>query len=65
VVWDQGVSEEGRVVLCDAQTSGGLLIAVPHERLEALMGALTDRGVDGARIGELVPDPSGRIWVWP
>jgi len=65
VVWDEGVSEEGRVVLCDAQTSGGLLMAVPHERAAALMAALAERGVDGARIGELVPDSSGRIWVQP
>lgn len=65
VVWDQAVSEEGRVVLCDAQTSGGLLIAVPAERVEALVGALAERSVDGARIGELVPDPSGRITVRP
>ena len=33
VQWETGVSQEQRVVLCDAQTSGGLLIAVSGERL--------------------------------
>ena len=35
----------------DAQTSGGLLIAVPQERLEALLAALAERGVVEAAHG--------------
>ncbi len=31
-------------VLCDAQTSGGLLICVPEERSEKLVTALNDNG---------------------
>ncbi len=40
-------------VLADAQTSGGLLMAVPPGRLEALLSALSSRGVTGHAIGEL------------
>ncbi|CAN5545419.1 selenide, water dikinase SelD [soil metagenome] len=45
-----------RVVLFDAQTSGGLLIALQPERTEALLESLARRGTEGAsRIGRLVP----------
>ena len=41
-------------LLFDAQTSGGLLIAVARERTEELHAALADRGVTGATIGSIV-----------
>lgn len=41
VVWDEALSEMQRLLLCDAQTSGGLLIAVPAERAEQLITELT------------------------
>ena len=53
----------GQLVLADAQTSGGLLVAVAQERAGALAGALARRGVDGVEIGEVVPGPAGRIEV--
>lgn len=41
-------------VLCDAQTSGGLLISVPEARVEALVGALQKYGaLRWATIGEV------------
>ena len=44
-----------------AQTSGGLLIAVPQERLEAL---LAERGVaEAAHIGEFTVPGPGRIAI--
>jgi selenide,water dikinase len=52
-----------RLLLTDAQTSGGLLIAVPPERLEALRRALRARGVLDAPIGELVAGSAGAIAV--
>jgi selenide, water dikinase len=55
VVWGPGVDEIDRLVLSDAQTSGGLLIAVPPERAAALREALTRRGtLASAEIGEIV-----------
>jgi len=38
------------LVLCDAQTSGGLLIAVPEERVAALLDALVRNGVNQATV---------------
>ena len=47
-----------RLVLCDAQTSGGLLIAVSEERAEALLDALAAGGVaEAAVIGSLTEVP--------
>lgn len=49
--WDAALSEDDRLLLCDAQTSGGLLIAVPQERLSALEAELAVRGEPCAVIG--------------
>ena len=49
-----GLDEASRAVLFDAQTSGGLLIAVREESRAALLESLRRRGVKGAaRIGRL------------
>jgi selenide,water dikinase len=60
-----GSLDEGeRLLLCDAQTSGGLLIAVPPERADRLLDELRRRGVDAAcDIGEVVAGAPGRIEV--
>jgi selenide,water dikinase len=51
-----------QLVLADAQTSGGLLIAVAPEAAELLLGDLAARGVRPARIGTFTDRP-GRIEV--
>lgn len=49
-------------ILADAQTSGGLLIALPMERADALLRDLHAAGVeDAALIGEVRGPSSGRI----
>jgi selenide,water dikinase len=58
-----GVDGPAGALLFDAQTSGGLLIAVPAERLEALRAGLRRRGVLDAVIGRLVEGPAGTITV--
>ena len=51
-----------RLVLCDAQTSGGLLIAVSQDKADTLLGALAVENVaDAAVIGLLVAAPGLRI----
>jgi len=40
-----GVSESCRLLLADAQTSGGLLMAIPESELDRLLTALADRDV--------------------
>jgi selenide,water dikinase len=57
------LSEEKRAVLFDAQTSGGLLLAVLPDRTEELLAGLRARGVGrAARIGR-VASGSGRVRV--
>jgi selenide, water dikinase len=48
VTWGPGVGEADRVLLCDAQTSGGLLIAVPEGDAGALVAALKKEGTPAA-----------------
>lgn len=51
-------------ILFDAQTSGGLLIAVSAGDAEALLDSLRQNGVDAAAvIGEVSEENSGRIHV--
>ncbi len=50
-------------LLADAQTSGGLLIAVPEVRAVALEEALARRGIPPARVGVVVAGEPGRIRV--
>ncbi len=57
------VSDLMRIVLCDAQTSGGLIIACPPDRTPALMAELAARGERGAVIGKVGAGPAGRIRV--
>jgi selenide,water dikinase len=54
VTWSAAVDAERRVLLADAMTSGGLLVAVPEE------GASR---APGAQIGMLVEGPAGEIAV--
>lgn len=54
VRWETRLSRAERLIVCDAQTSGGLLMAVPPERLERLLTELEQRGARGWEIGEIV-----------
>jgi selenide,water dikinase len=54
VRWSDKLGEATPLILCDAQTSGGLLISVPRERLERLLQELRLRCVTGAVIGEVI-----------
>lgn len=58
VDWAEGVGEVDRILLTDAQTSGGLLLAVPPDRLDALVTALKAEGSPAAAvIGTITPAP--------
>jgi selenide,water dikinase len=48
------VTKEEQLLLCDAQTSGGLLIAVEEKKCDALLAALTEaRAICAAVVGRL------------
>jgi selenide,water dikinase len=60
----ENVSEDMRLVLADAQTSGGLLIAVRPERESQLVSELERRQtLAHSVIGEVVEGPAGEIEV--
>jgi len=62
VHWDQDLTEEQRLLMCDAQTSGGLLISVPQERLEMLLSELEAAGVaTRAVVGGIAESNPGQI----
>jgi selenide,water dikinase len=61
VSWSDA-SDLTRAVLCDAQTSGGLLLAVPPERVDALVEAL-DGQLARRIVGRVVDGPAGTISV--
>jgi len=57
-----------QTVLADAQTSGGLLVAVDAPLEKAFLQALVDEGVDGVAIGRVTArdfegGPSGRVVI--
>ncbi len=63
-VWDEGFTETEKLMLADAQTSGGLLIAVSPDKLDALLAGLAARGVETrAVIGEVVEGEAGKIFI--
>jgi len=56
--------DEARVNLgFDAQTSGGLLIAVPADRHGGLLAALASRNVTGTTVGRIVAESDGHIEI--
>jgi selenide,water dikinase len=61
---EEDLSDVERILLFDAQTSGGLLIAVADDRAEALVAALQARSTPAAAIvGRIVDGEPGRIRV--
>ena len=59
-----GVDEITRTLLADAQTSGGLLIAVAPDRADALVAALAREATPAAAVvGRVVAGRAGRVSV--
>jgi selenide,water dikinase len=52
--WDPSLSLDDRLILCDAQTSGGLLFSVAQERVAALIRELEARSVLAAVVGDVL-----------
>ncbi len=58
-----GLAEVDRLILCDAQTSGGILAAIPPQRASEFEAALADAPYPAARIGSITGP--GRIRIRP
>jgi selenide,water dikinase len=64
VEYDSGLCKEDQLLLADAQTSGGLLIAIAPEKERALLEALEENAtLARAVVGEIVDGEPGRITV--
>lgn len=64
VDWAEDLTPTERVICVDAQTSGGLLLAVPRENEGALLAALREAGTPAAAvIGRLTTGPVGHVRV--
>jgi selenide,water dikinase len=64
VEWDPDLNAADRYLCVDAQTSGGLLLAVPPENEAALIAALHEEQTPAAAVvGRIVAGPAGRVRV--
>ena len=66
VKWSPDLSEREQLLLCDAQTSGGLLISVASEKKDSLLAELKAGGVEVmAEIGKIIEESAGQINAIP
>lgn len=64
ILWGDGISEIDQLLICDAQTSGGMLIAVSEERVGLLQESLLTHGCQyAAVIGVIETGSPGQITV--
>jgi selenide,water dikinase len=64
--WTADVGETDRTLLSDAQTSGGLLIAVAADRCDEMLRALAEQRTPAAAVvGEIVAAEPGHVLVAP
>ncbi|MDI4645995.1 selenide, water dikinase SelD [Cohnella hashimotonis] len=63
VTFPEAMDQTDRFVLCDAVTSGGLLIAVAGDQADALLEAMVAAGVEASIVGEAVAEHPGHIMV--
>lgn len=66
VNWHRKTTLEAELVLCDAQTSGGLLISVPANKADQLVALLREKNTPAtAIIGRIIEDKGGKITLLP
>ena len=66
VKWHPELTQRQQIMLCDAQTSGGLLISVPKAKLPDLLSKLEAAGTQAAAVvGEITQGPAGMISAEP
>lgn len=64
VTYAPDLTKEEQLILCDAQTSGGLLAAVAPDQADALVSSLRGRGIkEAAAIGRIESTVPSRIFV--
>jgi len=64
VTYATDLTKEEQLIVCDAQTSGGLLASIAPDQAQIVLAALRSAGVaDAAIIGTIEAQPAGRIFV--
>ena len=66
VNWHPNLTDDDKMLFCDAQTSGGLLMSVPAGKVDELVAALIEEGAPcAAVVGRVTDGPSGTISANP
>lgn len=64
VKWDKDISAVLQIILCDAQTSGGLMVTVPGDEKDEIIFELKSSGIQSAsHIGNCLKNGEGMIFV--
>jgi len=64
VVWKKEMSDTAKLMICDAQTSGGLLFTIKQSEKESVLKKLHEAGITNAKcIGNCLSKGSGKIFV--
>ncbi len=63
VTYSEKLDQLDRYILCDAVTSGGLLIAVSANEAEQLVDEMNNKGVNATIIGEVTDEHAGKLHV--
>lgn len=62
--WNENISNLMQLIICDAQTSGGLLISVPEKYADAMVTALHRENIsEAAVIGKIIKSENPEILV--
>ncbi|HKK11114.1 MAG TPA: selenide, water dikinase SelD [Bacteroidales bacterium] len=62
MIWNN-TSETDKLILCDAQTSGGLLLAIDNSKANELLKHLEKKNIEAALIGTFTGKDPGKIRV--
>ena len=66
VNWHPNLTDDDKMLFCDAQTSGGLLMSVPAGKADELVAALIEEGAPcAAVVGRITDGPAGTIVANP
>lgn len=65
VGWGEGIMEADRLLLADAQTSGGLLLTIPEAHVDTLLAALRKEETPVAVVIGVVTPDGGQLRVEP
>jgi len=64
LIWSEGISQTQKLILCDAQTSGGLLFAIAPEYQQQILDQLREASVSQAQIiGSFTRKDTGTITI--